>query len=146
LTLKVAAAYQHTVIGSSFTDYDVFSTPVDLRHHSFNYAPGVTLNADAEYRTPVSSQLVGFLGAHVTYDSKTYADLAESPLLRIDPYTILGVRAGVGANDGHWDVSLYGRNVTNRYYWTNAALGYDSVYRIAGMPATFGIQADFKWD
>ncbi|MDB6087883.1 MAG: hypothetical protein JWN85_667 [Gammaproteobacteria bacterium] len=145
LTFNVGAAYQHTVIGP-FIDYDVFSNPVQLKGHSFNFAPSVTLNADAEYRTPVSAQLFGFLGAHASYNSKTFADLAESPLLRIDPYTTLGLRAGVAAKDGRWDVTLYGRNVTNKYYWTNATLGYDSVYRIAGFPATYGIQADYKWD
>jgi iron complex outermembrane recepter protein len=34
---------------------------------------------------------------------------------------------------------VWGRNVTNKFYWDNVAHPYDTIVRYAGMPATFGI-------
>jgi iron complex outermembrane receptor protein len=143
LTLQSAAAYQQTHIGP-FQDYDVFGTPVSLDGHRFNFAPAWTVNGDGEYRFPVSGAHNAFVGANVTYNSTTYSDLAQSPALQIKPFTTLGLRAGVAAIDGRWQAMVWGRNVANEYYWTNAALGYDGLFRLSGRPATFGVSVSYK--
>ena len=74
----------------------------------------------------------------------TYADLAQTPSLRIDAYTLFGARVGVGSRDGRWSATLWGRNVTNKYYWYNVQVGYDTIWRLTGMPATYGVTASFK--
>ncbi len=47
--------------------------------------------------------------------------------------------------DGHWRLQVFGKNVTNTYYWTNSRLTGDSVVRFAGMPDTFGIRLAYKY-
>lgn len=143
LLLQSAMAYQKTSIGP-FGDYDVFGTPVDLKGNSFNFAPDWTVSGDAEYRFDVARSLEAFVGANITYNSETFADLAESPLMRIRPYTVLGLRAGVGSADGAWVATIWGKNVTDETYWTNAGLGYDSLYRVMGRPATYGVSFSYN--
>jgi outer membrane receptor protein involved in Fe transport len=41
------------------------------------------------------------------------------PLQRIDAYTLLDLHAGIETDNGHWRLMAYGKNVTNRYYWTS---------------------------
>jgi len=49
------------------------------------------------------------------------------------------LRASVRTQDGKYRVEVYGKNVTNRFYWDNVSHPYDTVVRYAGMPETWGI-------
>lgn len=144
LTLRTAVGYADSSIGE-FTDFDAFSRPVQLKGNTFNYAPKLTARSDAEYRFPMSADLEAFVGADLSYNSTSYADLAHSPELRIKPHTLLGLRAGIGSADERWQLMVWGRNVTNAYYWTNAVLGFDTLYRTTGRPATYGVSLGYKF-
>jgi outer membrane receptor protein involved in Fe transport len=60
-------------------------------------------------------------------------------------YALLDLRAGVATSDGKWRFSLWGHNVTNKYYWTIADHIADTTVRFAGMPATFGVSATYRY-
>ena len=34
---------------------------------------------------------------------------------------------------------LWGKNLTNKYYWNNVVIANDAIFRLAGMPATYGV-------
>jgi iron complex outermembrane receptor protein len=143
LTVQSAMNYEQTRIGPA-TGYDVFSNLVQLDGKSFNYAPNLTVTGDAEYRFDIPGPLQMFFGANLTHDGATYGDLAESAALRLKAYTTIGIRAGI-ASSGHWETMIWGQNIFNEYYWTNAALGYDGLYRLAGHPPTFGANVSYKF-
>jgi iron complex outermembrane receptor protein len=65
--------------------------------------------------------------------------------LSCDSRHLLDVRAGVHTTDERWRVQLWGKNVTNQYYWTNVASYYDTIARYAGRPATFGVTASYNF-
>jgi outer membrane receptor protein involved in Fe transport len=138
LTWRAAVGYANTRI-DKFAGYDAFSQAVDLSGKSFNYSPRWTGNTDVEYRFPVASRYEAFLGADATYNSQTYSDLAQSAELKIKPYTLLGLRAGIADPDNRWQAMVWARNVTNEYYWTNAVIGIDTIYRLTGQPRTYGV-------
>jgi len=142
LTLRGSVGYADSKI-KDFAGYDAFNTPVDLSGKSFNFSPKWTANADVEYRFPVGS-MEAFVGGDMSYNGATYADLAQTSSLRIDPYTIYGVRAGVGAPDRSWTATVWGKNVSNKYYWYNVQVGYDTIWRLTGMPATYGATLSFR--
>ncbi|WP_257539328.1 hypothetical protein [Sphingobium sp. CFD-1] len=52
-------------------------------------------------------------------NSKTNATLGHAPASVIQSFATLDLRAGVKALDDRWSFSIWGRNVTNSYYWTN---------------------------
>jgi outer membrane receptor protein involved in Fe transport len=52
---------------------------------------------------------------------------------------------GIKADDSRWDVTLWGKNLTDEYYWNNATQGLDDVYRLASMPRTYGITFGYNF-
>src|SRR3546814_6461954 len=82
--------------------------------------------------------------SNYSYRTSTNAGFGNEPLLYMKDYGVLDLRAGFGSSDGRWQVSAFGRNVTNSYYWTNVAKLFDVVRRLAGQPATYGIQMNWR--
>ena len=54
------------------------------------------------------------------------------------------MRAGVETQDGKLRAQLWGRNVFNTYYW-NSTFQADTVWRMAGKPATYGITVGWRY-
>jgi iron complex outermembrane receptor protein len=143
LTLKTAVTYADSRSGP-YPDFTNTPTPINDDGHSFNLAPKWTSVSDAEYRFPVSSDRTAFFGASETYHSSTYSDLAHSPSAFIAPYAVTDLRAGLSFVNG-LEVMVWGKNVTNKYYWNLAYGQADSTVRYANMPATFGITARYQY-
>jgi outer membrane receptor protein involved in Fe transport len=61
--------------------------------------------------------------------------------MRIDAYSLLDLRAGTAFGDGRYRVWLWGKNVTDKYYWSNVFVAGDSASRFVGQPATYGVSA-----
>ncbi len=76
--------------------------------------------AGLEYAWPVSSSLTGFAGANVTTNSKTYSVVGNDPASLLESFVLVDVRAGIETADSRWRAQLWGKNSTDRYYWTNA--------------------------
>ena len=53
-------------------------------------------------------------------------------------------RAGVASSDGRWRLGLYGKNLTDEYYWNNVVSSSDAVARFAARPATYGVDFSFR--
>ena len=148
LTLRGAVGYADSKIkkshGQDFQGFDAFNTPVDLNGKSFNFAPKWTSTGDVEYRLPINDRMDVFVGGDMTYNSSTFSDLAQTPSLKINSYALFGVRAGVASSDGNWTAQVWGKNITNKYYYYNVQVGYDSIWRLTGMPATYGVTLSYK--
>ena len=80
----------------------------------------------------------------MTHRSAANAGLGADANLRLRPYVTLDLRAGVRASIGRWAVSLFGRNVTNTYYWNNMFLFTDTRIRIAARPVTYGLMLTIR--
>ena len=78
--------------------------------------------------------------------SRTNGGLGELPLLKIDAYALLDLRAGIKSDDGTWRFSIWGRNVTNKYYWTTADHIADTTVRYTGKPATYGATLSVRFN
>jgi len=109
------------------------------------YTPKAQINSDLQYDFPLMESLEAFVGASVTYNSSTNGGVGEPTLTAIDAYTLLDVRAGLQTPGSNWRLTLWGKNVTNTYYWTNATRVNDTTFRYAGRPATFGLTLSFRF-
>lgn len=77
---------------------------------------------------------------------QSYGDAYAIVMDLADRYRAAGyLHAGVEAADGRWGVRLWGRNVTNTYYWTSAVQNQDVNIRFAGRPATYGVSVSAKF-
>ena len=69
----------------------------------------------------------------------------ENPVYRIQGYSLLDLRAGVEGDGGKWQLGVWGRNVTDQYYWTTATRASDTGIRYAGLSATYGINFAYRY-
>ena len=143
LTLRSALTYVDSVSGA-YPDYTVQNELINVKGHQFNDAPRWSSVSDAEVRLPISSGAEAFAGATVTYRSSSYSDLASSPEVKIDAYTLLDLRAGVSFDSGV-DIMAWGKNVTNKYYWNLGYVSSESVIRFSNMPVTYGLTIRYKY-
>jgi outer membrane receptor protein involved in Fe transport len=89
------------------------------------------------------------MGASVAAQSKSFGSLALSAQdvadATIDAYGTVDLRAGIGSADDKWKLTLWGTNVADKYYWTNALRVYDTVVRYSGRPAEYGVSINWRW-
>jgi hypothetical protein len=138
------ATYLRTAILNNFTNYDSFGNVKNFGGEAFPYTPTWQATADVIYKWDVGNNLIGFVGSTGRYQTSTNAAFGEHPTFAIDGFGTLDLRAGIESPAGRWRVSVWGRNVTDKYYWNNAVRASDTVVRYAGDPATFGISASYR--
>ena len=129
-----------------FANYDPYGEAKTFDDEAFPLTPKWQGTADLQYEWPVGETLDAFVGTNVSHQSSTYGSFGEIPLLKIDPYTLLDLRAGVRTSDGRWSFNAWGRNVTDKYYWTLADHFSDTTVRFAGMPRTYGIGVTYRYE
>jgi len=144
LMINSHMSYIETEI-KKFNGFDVDGNPADLRGEEFNFSPKVSGGLDLEYRFPVTQTLNGSVGGSITYRSKTSGVIgATTPNYAIDSYALFDVQAGIESVSG-WSLRLWGKNITNKYYWTNANRISDTIVRTAGNPRTYGITVSHRF-
>src|SRR5262249_26257942 len=137
LTLDVSGTYVHTRI-DRFVGFDALAHFGDQSGTPFPFSPKWHAVANADYEFPIAG-VKGFLGGSLTYNSKTYAGVGADPLMQIDGYALLDLRAGVEFDNDRYRVWTWGKNVTNKYYWTNVFADGNVIARFPGHPATYGL-------
>ena len=121
------------------------STLVNARGEAFPYTPRWSGNTDVEYRWALSDKLEAFIGGSATYQTRTNGGFGEVPTYRVRGYTLVDLRAGIEGENGRWNASIWGRNVTNVYYWNTATRASDAATRFAGMPVTYGFTLGYRF-
>ena len=129
----------------NYTGYDTLANVGDQAGTPIPFTPKFSLASDLEYEWSVGPNLNAFSGAGLTYNSHTNAGIGAPAALKIDGYALLDLRAGVRTKDERWALSVYGRNVTDKYYWTTAVHIQDGIVRYAGMPATYGFTLNYRY-
>ncbi|HZV11401.1 MAG TPA: TonB-dependent receptor, partial [Novosphingobium sp.] len=144
LVLDVAATYLDTKI-LSFTGYN---NAGDLQNYAgtpFPYAPKWEIVGSADYDFPVNGKLNAFLGTSLTYNSATQGSIGSIPELAIKAYALLDAQIGVRDPGDKWRFQIWGRNLTNTYYWTNALQSQDVYLRFTGKPVTYGMSFSYRF-
>lgn len=144
LSLRGAASYINSRVTRSYLTPDPYGALIDLKGEGFPNTPRWQLTGGFDYKAPVSGTIDAFFGADVNYRSKTVAAFGSDPFFAIDGYALVNLRAGIKSSDDRWRAELWGRNVTNTYYWNGVSHVIDSVSRVAGMPATYGLTVSFR--
>ncbi len=79
-------------------------------------SPDLTGNAGFELTVPAGANLEAGLTGDAFYSSSYFASDSFAPASRQNDFWRLNASARIGAQDGTWQVSLVGRNLTNKYY------------------------------
>ncbi|MCW6530769.1 TonB-dependent receptor [Sphingomonas sp. MMSM20] len=145
LTLNGGVTYVDTRIDRSFVTNDPDGTAINVKGASFPGTPKWQMNADIDYHVPLDSTLELTMGGNLSYRSKVQAAFGNLTEFEIPGYALLDLRLGLGARDSRWKVQLWGRNVTNKFYLTNVTDVVDTVVRLTGKPATYGITLSYRY-
>jgi iron complex outermembrane receptor protein len=154
-TVNTAFTYLHAKI-DQFTGINAAGVQANFAGTRVPYTPKYQLGTNLDYAFPVADGFDAFVGGTVNMRSDTVAVVGgdinpptASPqgrsLLGIVDYVTLDLRIGLKADGDRWRVSVWGKNVTNSYYWNNVVAAYDTIGRYAAMPATYGISAGYKF-
>ena len=155
LTFNAAATYLDSQVTSNFINYASYvssaTDTINLKGEAFPFTPKWSLQYGARYEWPLNSDLSAFVSLNGSYQSKTVGAFGaayaatEGPSLNINAYGLLDVAAGVESLNKHWQVQVWGKNVTNTYYWTSVFYESDTVVRDTGVPSTYGITVSYRW-
>ena len=114
------------------------------------YTPEFSAVADLQYEWEVGSNLKASVGSTVTHNSSTNATFSSTALpanaFRLDSFTLVDVRASIGAQDDSWRVGIFGRNITNEYYKTSVFNNGDQRFGYAARPVTYGVTLSTKFN
>jgi len=143
LSFSASAVYLDSEV-ERYVGYNVANEEVDFAGAPLNFTPKRSLNADLNYTRRVSSGLNAFGGINVAYRSRTSAAMAAPPDFDIAEYTLVDAQLGIESVDGVWKAWVWGKNLTDEYYWTNMAAS-SGLYRFVGMPLTYGLSFSRKF-
>ena len=138
LTLDTSATYVKTAI-DEFTGFNGLAQFGNQAGTPFPFSPKWQSITNVTYRFNFLSGTSAFVGGALTYNSKSYAGVGAPDLLRIDPFALLDLRAGIEFHEKRYRIWGWGKNVTDKYYWSNVFANGDAIARFVGQPATYGI-------
>ena len=150
LNIYSSATYLDTKIGkntngTNFVNYTEFGALQSFSGNRFPYTPTWQVNAGGTYQWAFTDKFDAFVGADVACRGATNGSLEEDPRLAIGAYTLLNFTAGLKTQDDHWSITVYGKNVTNAYYWNNALHVQDTIVRYTGMPSEYGVTLGYRY-
>jgi outer membrane receptor for Fe3+-dicitrate len=155
LNLNAAVTYLDSEVTSNFINFGPYvlnaADTVNFKGEAFPFTPTWSVNYGARYDWALTGDLGAYVSFDASYQSKTtsaFGDTpahAEGPSLANKAYSLLNLTAGVQSDNGHWRAEIWGKNVTNTYYWTTAFYEFDPVVRYTGMPATYGVTLSYKY-
>jgi outer membrane receptor protein involved in Fe transport len=144
MNLSAAATYLRARV-SEYAGVNSQGVAADFAGAKVPYTPALQLSASADYRWSVGSDLALTLGGMVTHHSETFSSIGSDQVSRLIPYTLLDLRLSLEQEGGPWKATLWGKNVTDKYYWTNTVAVYDTTVRYAGEPVTYGATLSYRF-
>jgi outer membrane receptor protein involved in Fe transport len=144
LRLDVSGSYNDAKV-KKYVGINANGTFGDFAGAPVPFTPKWSLDGSLDYSWDVTSRLSAFVGGTITYRSATSGAIGGEPIEKIDPYTLLDLRAGVESMDGKWRIQAWGKNVTNKYYWTNVVHTFDTIIRYTGRPALYGVAVSYQF-
>ena len=150
LAVNLGVAYLDTEVEEwQAVDGDASSWPTvvtrDASGIPLAQSPEWQFNGLVKYEWPISNELILDLGADFSYKDETTG--GAQPTDATADYTVVNARIGVGAADGKWRALLWSRNITDEYYYPAAYTGGNGpLIRSVGMPRTYGVSLDYRFE
>ena len=163
LTLSAGITYLDSEV-EEYSGFNVYGEVLDFSGNPIPFTPELTYSIDLDYRRTLSSGGDVFAGLNLTGQSESdsvlgagFLELSDNDIMNgfaksitrnyflIDGFATLDARIGYEAQDNGWRVLLWGKNITDEYYYTTVIPGSESAARFAGKPATYGVMVGFDF-
>ena len=143
LTMDFETTYLDTKITGHFFNTDIAGVDRELAGYSLPFSPKWSAVVRADYTHPLTNDYSAYYGALWHYQAASNSSLGGVQFADLPSYGTVDLQAGI--EKGNLRVGLWGRNVLNKYYWTNVYLLLDAIDRFAGIPATYGVSVSYKY-
>jgi iron complex outermembrane receptor protein len=137
LTLIASATWLHTEV-EGYTGINAAGQPQDFDGQPFLYSPKFQGGLTALFNHDLANGLKLSAALNGRWQDKSSADLEGNPLFAIDSYGLVNGSVGVSDPAKGWALSLWGRNLTDEYYWSAVSSNANVVVRFPGKPRTYG--------
>ncbi|MEQ1784112.1 MAG: TonB-dependent receptor, partial [Hyphomonadaceae bacterium] len=137
LTFTGSATWLETKV-INYLGTNAAGQPQTYNDVAFPYSPELQVAGTVIYDAPITDTLGMQLALNARWQDDSAADLGDSPSYVIDAYGLVNASAGIHDLNGKWAFSLWGRNITDEYYWTSVASNANVVVRFPGMPVSYG--------
>lgn len=127
-------------------DPDDGALEVSLEHKFVN-TPELSTNLSLEYTLPISSAGDLELRADYSYRDKIANDAVNTPKLIEGSLELWNARAAFMSADGHWEIAVFGRNLTDELYLTSglSTTSFGIIEGIYGRPREFGLSLNYRY-
>ncbi len=124
---------------------DAAGQPADFDGAEFLYSPEASGAITLLYERDLTQSLG--LSAHVNsrYQTESFANLEASDDYAIDAFTVVNAGISIHSLDHTWDLSLWGNNLTDEYYWLTVTQNANTVFRFPGKTRTFGATFTYRF-
>jgi iron complex outermembrane recepter protein len=144
LTAMLAGTLLHTEV-NNYTGINALGQPQDFDGAEFLYSPERSGSATLLYDRQISDSLGLSASLNAHYQSQSESDLEGSRAGAIDDYALVNASIGVHTLDGHWDLSFWGNNITDEYYWLSVTQNANTIIRFAGKSRTYGTSLTYRF-
>ena len=129
----------------SFDTFDFAGRPTNVQGDPFLYSPETAASLTFLYDRPLNESL-GFSAAlNGRWQSDSTAGDPDNPLYDIDSYGLLNGSVALYSLNSGWEVSLWGKNLTDEYYWQQITSNANVIMRFAGKPRTYGASLSYRF-
>jgi len=153
----LAQPIRELTIGLNFAlleaEYDEGTLPTGQSLDRIPSAPEYTASMFAQYRAPFSAfgkDLYWSVGGELLARGENYLTLDNQEDGRVDSYALVNLRAGLGSQDGRWQLNVWGRNVTDEKELQQLVDLFDSALHgqkwiLLNDPPTIGVELRYKF-
>ncbi|RIJ33053.1 TonB-dependent receptor [Henriciella mobilis] len=148
LTDELTAIGGLTLLNTEYGSFDTFDfagQPTNVEGDPFLYSPETAASLTLLYDKPISPTLGLQATLNGRWQSDSTAGDPDNPLYDIDSYGILNGSIGLYSLESGWEVSLWGRNLTDEYYWQQITSNANVIMRFAGKPRTYGASLTYRF-
>ena len=144
LTLNSNLSYTHSEI-TDYNGFDRLARPTNFAGNAFPYTPKWQLNGGVTYDAPVSTDWSALASVNANYQSETSSSLRNEAGFGIKAYTTVNASLMFSQEPGGIRVGVWARNLFNANYWTATDVLTDTVFRVPGMPRTYGMTVGYRF-
>lgn len=113
-------------------------------------APKFRYTASASYESNIVGTGLGFFGtASYRHTSSSFSNPDRNPTVFLRPYGSLDATLGVRTKDGRWELSVFGKNILDKFYYSSlvtiAPIGQPVGYLPRDYHAYFGVKATSRF-
>jgi iron complex outermembrane recepter protein len=145
LDVSLGANYMDTEVKR----YNAIAGTPDFTGNELANAPERSANGSVRYEFALGgANLRAYVLGATTYQDSQFFTVANNPQASQAGYALFNARLGLRGNDGQWELAAWGRNLSDKFYLTQAYDNYPGIFPsqyFLGDPRTYGVSFLYRY-